>query len=93
MNLLTICKETGKLKVNSQQTIFLLIREADCLAKLSLSIPMVALTLLSKRDHFTLLQDSLQVSKNYMFSKKCTLNSILAEQMRSPLQEGCISIN
>lgn len=62
MNLLTICRETGRLKVNAQQTIFLLIRESDCLAKLNLPIPVVALTLLSKREHFTLLQDSLQVT-------------------------------
>lgn len=60
--LLIICKEKGCLKVNLQHIIPLLIREADCLAKLQLPLPMVALTLLSKRDHFTVLNDSLQVS-------------------------------
>lgn len=39
-----------------------LIREADCLMKMNIPIPPVTLTLLSKKEYFTLVSDSLQVS-------------------------------
>lgn len=66
--LLTICKESGSLKVNLPFTIPLLIREAECLLKLELPVPMIALTLFSKQDHFFTLKDSLQV-KNVSLNK------------------------
>lgn len=59
--LLAIDNETGKLKVNLDFRIKTLIREADCLMKMNIPIPPVTLTLLSKRDYFTLVGDSLQV--------------------------------
>lgn len=49
------------MKVNLEGRILLLLREADCLAKLKLEVPIVALTILVKRDHFTLINDSLQL--------------------------------
>lgn len=65
-NLLAVCPEQQKLKVNIHNTIPLLIREADLMMKMDLPIPMVALTLFAKRDHFSLVQDHLQVTKNYV---------------------------
>ena len=59
--LLAIDRESGKVKVNLEGRILLLLRESDCLAKLNLELPVVALTILSKRDHFTLINDSLQL--------------------------------
>lgn len=58
---MAVCPEQQKIKVNIHNTIPLLIRESDLMAKMDLPIPMVALTLYAKRDHFTLVQDSLQV--------------------------------
>nr|CAD7405488.1 unnamed protein product [Timema poppensis] len=58
--LLLICEESGRLKVNLDDRIRLLIREADCLAKMGLPIPVVTRTLLAKRDYFTVVSDSLQ---------------------------------
>ena len=52
---------SGKLSVNLDQRIPLLIREADCLAKLGIAMPVVTSALLSKRHYFTLVRDSLQV--------------------------------
>lgn len=37
------------------------------MAKMDLPIPMVALTLYAKQDHFTLVQDSLQVLQSLFF--------------------------
>ncbi|XP_063990451.1 dynein axonemal heavy chain 5 [Diachasmimorpha longicaudata] len=59
--LLAIDKEMNRIKVNLEGRIILLLREADCLAKLNLEIPIVAKTILVKRDHFTLKHDSLQL--------------------------------
>ena len=53
--------ESNRVKVNLEGRIVLLLREADCLAKLKLEVPIVALTILVKRDHFTLVNDSLQL--------------------------------
>lgn len=61
--LLAIDKDSGKLKVNLDFRIKLLIREADCLIKMNVPIPHVTLTLLAKRDYFTLVSDSLQVTQ------------------------------
>lgn len=60
-HLLIVCPEQQKLKVNLHATIPLLIRETDLMMKMDLPVPMVALTLYAKQDHFTLIQDSLQV--------------------------------
>ncbi|XP_033231151.1 dynein heavy chain 5, axonemal [Belonocnema kinseyi] len=59
--LLAIDKDSGKVKVNLEGRILLLLRESDCLAKLKFALPIVALTILAKRDHFTLINDSLQL--------------------------------
>jgi len=48
-------------KVNLENRVVLLFREADCLAKINLEIPIVALTILAKKDYFTLVTDSLQL--------------------------------
>lgn len=53
--------KTGKVRVNIEGRVVLLLREADCLAKLNLEIPIVALTILAKKDHFTLITDSLHL--------------------------------
>lgn len=63
-HLICVCPEQQKLKTNLHPTIRLLIREADLMIKMDLQIPMVALTLYSKQDHFTLVQDTLQVHRN-----------------------------
>lgn len=59
-SLIKLCIEQQRLKVNLHPTIPLLIRESDLMAKMNLPIPMVALTLFSKQDHFNLVQDTLQ---------------------------------
>lgn len=59
--MLTVDRDTNKVKVNLEGRIVLLLREADCLAKLKLEVPIVALTILVKKDHFTLVNDSLQL--------------------------------
>lgn len=51
-----------KLIVNLHPTITLLIREAKCMAKMGIEIPIVAATLLCKQNHFYVIQDSLNVS-------------------------------
>lgn len=50
-----------RLFVNLHPTIPLLIREATCLAKLDVEIPIVAATLFSRQQHFHTIQDSLNV--------------------------------
>lgn len=57
-----MCPEQQKLKVNMHNTIPLLIRESDLMIKMDLPIPMVALSLYAKQEHFSLIQDSLQVN-------------------------------
>lgn len=57
---MTIDEKSGKIKVNLEERVSLLIREADCLAKLNLQIPIVALTILAKKNYFTLITNSLQ---------------------------------
>lgn len=60
-NILIICPDQQKLTVNLHPTVPLLIRETDLLIKMDLPVPMVALTLYVKQDHFTQIRDSLQV--------------------------------
>nr|XP_023020662.1 dynein heavy chain 5, axonemal [Leptinotarsa decemlineata] len=59
-NLIAVCPEQQKLKVNIHHTIPLLIRESDLMIKMDLPVPMVALTLYTKQEHFSIVQDSLQ---------------------------------
>ncbi|KAF4514205.1 UNVERIFIED_CONTAM: hypothetical protein B566_EDAN019421, partial [Ephemera danica] len=58
--LLALCPKTGRLRVNLDYRLTLLIREADCMAKMNLPVPVVARALLSKRSYFTLVNDTLQ---------------------------------
>lgn len=51
-----------KLIVNLHPTIPLLIREAKCLSKMSIELPIVATTLLCKQHHFDTISDSMNVS-------------------------------
>ena len=60
--LLALCPQTGKLRVNLDPKITLLIREADCLAKMGVPVPVVASTLLAKRNYFNTVTDTLQVT-------------------------------
>lgn len=60
-NLLIICPEQQKLKVNLHMSIPLLIRESDLMIKMELPIPIVCLALYSKEERFGLIKDSLQV--------------------------------
>ncbi|XP_052132221.1 dynein axonemal heavy chain 5, partial [Frankliniella occidentalis] len=53
-------ENSGKLTVNLDQRVPLLIREAACLAKLGIAMPVVTSALLSKRHYFVLVKDSLQ---------------------------------
>ncbi|CAH1099757.1 unnamed protein product [Psylliodes chrysocephalus] len=59
-NLIAVCQDQQKLKVNLHPAIPLLIRESDFMIKMELPVPMVALTLYAKQEHFNLVQDSLQ---------------------------------
>ncbi|XP_066590394.1 dynein axonemal heavy chain 5 [Prorops nasuta] len=59
--LLIIDQGNSRLKVNLQSRIILLFREADCLAKIKLDIPVVALTILAKRDHFRMVNNALHL--------------------------------
>lgn len=66
-----IDEKSGKIKVNLEERISLLIREADCLAKLNLQIPIVALTILAKKNYFTLITNSLQsMIKDLVFTSR-----------------------
>lgn len=59
-SLIAMCQEQQRLKVNLHPTIPLLIRESDLMAKMDLPIPMVALTIFAKQEHFNLVQGTLQ---------------------------------
>lgn len=67
--LLAICPNTGKLVVNLDHRLELLIREAECLTKMNVPVPVVTMTLLCKHDYFTHVKDSLQVGKHFYFVK------------------------
>lgn len=54
--------QNEKLVVNLHPTVPLLIREAKCLAKMQIEMPIVATTLLCKQHHFDTIQDSMNVS-------------------------------
>lgn len=54
--------QNERLVVNLHPTINLLIREAKCMAKMRIELPIVATTLLCKQNHFDTIQDSMNVS-------------------------------
>lgn len=57
--------QNDKLIVNLHPTIPLLIREAKCLAKMGIDLPIVATTLLCKQHHFDTICDSMNVRRNF----------------------------
>ncbi|CAB3374843.1 Hypothetical predicted protein [Cloeon dipterum] len=59
--LLAFDKETGKVEVNLDFRLMVLIREADCMAKMSIEVPIIAMTLLTKRSYFTTINDCLEL--------------------------------
>ncbi|CAG9558497.1 unnamed protein product [Danaus chrysippus] len=61
--------DSGRIVVNLDHTIKLLIRESDCLVKMGLELPIVCHSLYSKKKYFTLVNDSLQfLLEDYMRS-------------------------
>ena len=60
-SLLAIDESTGNVVVNIESRILLLLRESDCLLKMNFEMPIIAKTILAKRDHFTLVKDSLRL--------------------------------
>ena len=62
--------QNDRLFVNLHSTIPLLIREAKCLAKMNIQLPIVAATLLSKQNYFNIILDSLNVCLFYFISFK-----------------------
>ncbi|XP_039763737.1 dynein heavy chain 5, axonemal [Pararge aegeria] len=59
-NTLLKIDESGRITVNLDHTIKLLIRESDCLVKMGLELPIVCHSLYAKKNYFTLVNDSLQ---------------------------------
>lgn len=56
-----LAMQNDRLFVNLHPTIPLLIREAKCLAKMNIELPIVAATLFARQQHFHTIQDSLNV--------------------------------
>lgn len=54
--------EGGRICVNLDRNIRLLIRESDCLVKMAVELPVVCQSLYAKSNYFTLVNDSLEVS-------------------------------
>lgn len=93
-------EKTGKIKVNLEGRISLLLREADCLAKLNLEIPIVALTILARKDYFTLITNSLQLMIEEFVSTarrvKLEVRPLLLPHLvriASLLEPGLVSLN
>lgn len=59
--LLRMDSDSGKLEVNLDHRILLLIRETECMIKMSLPVPSVAQAIFDKRDLFYRINDSLKV--------------------------------
>ncbi|CAH2103629.1 unnamed protein product [Euphydryas editha] len=59
-NTLLKIDDSGRITVNLDHTIKLLIRESDCLVKMGLELPIVCHSLYAKKNYFTLINDSLQ---------------------------------
>ncbi|XP_049782831.1 dynein axonemal heavy chain 5 [Schistocerca cancellata] len=62
--LLTLNEEPAGLAVNLDNRVRLVLREADCLAKMDVPLPVVTQTLLANTKYFTLVNDSLQMLLN-----------------------------
>jgi hypothetical protein len=56
---------TNMVYVNFDPRLSLLILESSCMLKMELQVPIVTKALFFKKDHFTLVCDTLQVSKKY----------------------------
>jgi hypothetical protein len=61
-NTLLRIDEAGRVTVNLDTTVRLLIRESDCLVKMDVELPIVCHSLYAKKHYFTLVNDSLEVS-------------------------------
>jgi dynein heavy chain, axonemal len=59
--LLAFCPESGRVVANLDFRLMLLMREADCMAKMALPVPTIAAALHAKRAYFTTINDCLQV--------------------------------
>ncbi|XP_045541937.1 dynein axonemal heavy chain 5 [Papilio machaon] len=59
-NTLLKIDESGRVAVNLDHTIKLLIRESDCLVKMDIDLPIVCHSLYAKKNYFTIVNDSLQ---------------------------------
>ncbi|BES98150.1 dynein heavy chain [Nesidiocoris tenuis] len=57
--LLVFNEKEGTLEINFDYRLRLLIREAECMAKMDLPVPVLNMTLLNKKDHFIKIEDSL----------------------------------
>ncbi|KAI5700773.1 hypothetical protein M8J75_002754 [Diaphorina citri] len=67
-NILALNEASGKLEVNLDHRITLLIRECDCLLKMKIPVPVVTLAIFSKRDYFTKVTDSLEFLLDSFFT-------------------------
>jgi hypothetical protein len=87
-----LSEEAGCLKVNLDHKVKLLIREADCLAKMGVPMPVVTRTLLCKRDHFILVGDSLQVSLSHIsVTRSCLWYNNTATSFLDVIHHNCYS--
>ncbi|XP_055377517.1 dynein axonemal heavy chain 5 [Condylostylus longicornis] len=89
-----------KLFVNLHPTIPLLIREAKCLSKLNIELPIVAATLMCRQDYFTTIQDSLNSLIKMFFSTvktvKLEVRPLFLPQLvrlTTMLRPGLVTIN
>ncbi|XP_073975032.1 dynein axonemal heavy chain 1 [Rhodnius prolixus] len=58
--LLTLNEKTGDLEINFDQRLRIMIREAECMAKMNLPVPSLTMGLFFKHDYFMEIQDSLR---------------------------------
>lgn len=66
--LLKFKNTTNMVYVNFDHRLSLLILESSCMLKMELQVPIVTKALFFKKDHFTLVCDTLQVSKKILFT-------------------------
>lgn len=73
----------GRIVVNLDHTVRLLIRESDCLVKMDVPLPIVCHSLYAKKNYFTLVNDSLQVSLQFQYEVLIyfVLSYLLVNQM------------
>ncbi|KAK9499797.1 hypothetical protein O3M35_002767 [Rhynocoris fuscipes] len=58
--LLVLNERTGEIEINFDQRLRIMIREAECMAKMKLPVPSLTMGLFCKHDHFMEIQDSLR---------------------------------